>query len=192
MVFQQQIDNEAILDLPLIAFEGEIHLISHPSEVKKAIRRLEQMPVLGFDTETKPSFKKGKSNPVSLIQLAAENEAWLFRVNLLGRLPAINQILGNASLLKIGLALKEDLRSLSDCCTPNPDSFLDLQDFAPHFGIQEGGLKKMAAIVLGARISKSQQLSNWDRPDLSEAQLRYAATDAWIALKIYQQLTAKS
>ncbi len=188
MHFQPQIDKQDIMELPLVGFGGEVMVISSHSEAKKAVRQMQQEKLLGFDTESRPSFKKGQNHPVALIQLASPERAWLFRIALLGKTPELNEILGDNEILKVGLALKEDLRSLSHFCTPNPDSFLDLQEFAPHFGIQEGSLKKLAAIVLRSRISKSQQLSNWENPELSEAQVRYAATDAWVALRIYQTL----
>jgi ribonuclease D len=154
----------------------------------REIGHIEGQYILGFDTETKPSFKKGKLHPTSLIQLATPSQAWIMRVARIGYPERLLRILSSDEVLKVGLGLNDDLRRLRSDFHFEPGGFLDLQQYAGAFRIDEKGLKKLSAIVLGRRISKSQQVSNWDADQLTEAQLRYAATDAWICLEIYNTL----
>ncbi|MDD4645983.1 MAG: 3'-5' exonuclease domain-containing protein 2 [Bacteroidales bacterium] len=188
MNFASHIDPDELNLLPLRSFQGTIHVVSNTSEAEDAVRRLSQAEILGFDTETKPTFKKGKLNPVSLLQLATRNDAYLFRMNKLGRYPALEPLLTLDRPLKIGAAIHEDIRALKALYPKQTDGFIDLQDMVGQYGIENIGVKKMAAIVLGFRISKSQQLSNWEADTLTEAQMVYAATDAWVSLEIYLKL----
>jgi ribonuclease D len=144
--------------------------------------------ILGIDTETRPSFKKGTLDPTSLIQLSTLDPAWILRVNRIGYPREMLELLSRENPLKVGVSLHDDLRRLRSDFQFEPQGFLDLQQYVEAFRIEEKGLKKLSAIVLGRRISKSQQVSNWDADLLTEAQLRYAATDAWICLKIYYKL----
>ena len=189
-MYQNEISKEEVAALELIQFEGPISLIDSLESFEKEIDQIARQPVLGFDTETRPSFKKGKVYPTSLIQIASLEQAWIIRVNRIGYPRQLMEILSGENPLKIGLGLQDDLRRLKADFQFEPDGFLDLQNYVQAFRIDEKGLKKISGIVLSKRISKSQQVSNWDADILSEAQLRYAATDAWICLKIYYSLRA--
>jgi len=187
-MFQNEISKEEVAGLELIQYEGPIYVIDSMEAFEGEIRHIARQPVLGFDTETRPSFKKGKVYPTSLIQIASLERAWILRVNRLGYPRELLELLSGENPLKIGLGLQDDLRRLRSDFKFEPRGFLDLQQYVQAFRIDEKGLKKISGIVLNRRISKSQQVSNWDAEVLSEAQLRYAATDAWICLKIYNSL----
>ncbi len=187
-MFQNEISKEEVAGLELIQYEGPIYVIDSMEAFEEEIRHIARQPVLGFDTETRPSFKKGKVYPTSLIQIASLERAWILRVNRLGYPRELLELLSGENPLKIGLGLQDDLRRLRSDFKFEPRGFLDLQQYVQAFRIDEKGLKKISGIVLNRRISKSQQVSNWDAEVLSEAQLRYAATDAWICLKIYNSL----
>jgi ribonuclease D len=187
-MFQNEISKEEVAGLELIQYEGPISVIDSMEAFEREIRHIARQPVLGFDTETRPSFKKGKVYPTSLIQIASLERAWILRVNRLGYPRELLELLSGENPLKIGLGLQDDLRRLRSDFKFEPRGFLDLQQYVQAFRIDEKGLKKISGIVLNRRISKSQQVSNWDAEVLSEAQLRYAATDAWICLKIYNSL----
>ncbi|MFO7933301.1 MAG: 3'-5' exonuclease [Bacteroidales bacterium] len=187
-MFQKEISKEEIAQLDLIRYEGPICLIDSAEALRMEIGSIKREPVLGFDTETRPSFRKGRVYPTSLVQLAAPHCVWLIRVNRIGYPDGLKALFSGEEPVKVGLGLKDDLRRLTGDVRFNPAGFLDLQDYVEAFRIEEKGLKKLAGIVLGHRISKSQQVSNWDAEELTEAQMRYAATDAWICLEIYQRL----
>jgi ribonuclease D len=188
VMFQKEITNEEVAGLELIQYEGPIHLIDTREKFDRETGMILDEPVLGFDTETRPSFKKGKVYPTSLIQLAAADLVWLIRVHRIGYPRELKDLLSSEDHLKVGSGLKDDLRRLAANVKFSPGGFLDLQEYVAAFRIEEKGLKKLAGIVLGHRISKSQQVSNWDAKRLTEAQMRYAATDAWICLEIYRRL----
>ncbi|MFH0756541.1 MAG: 3'-5' exonuclease [Bacteroidota bacterium] len=188
IMFQKEITKEEVAQLELIQFEGPISLIETQEEFMKEIDAIACNPVLGFDTETRPSFKKGKVYPTSLIQISNTHQAWLIRVGRLGYPGRLLELLSSEEILKVGAGLHDDIRRMRYDFHFKPGGFLDLQQYVEAFQIEEKGLKKLSAIVLGKRISKSQQVSNWDMDDLTEAQLRYAATDAWICLEIYNAL----
>jgi ribonuclease D len=143
---------------------------------------------LGFDTESKPSFKKGNTNHVSLLQLATSSNAYLFRLNKTGLPETLIKVLSNPKILKVGIAIRDDIRHLMALHQFKPDGFLELQAFVKQFGIENSGLSKLTGIILNFRISKSQQLSNWENEVLTQAQQLYAATDAWAAYEIYETL----
>lgn len=187
-MYQNEISKEEVDALDLIQYDGPIEVIDTPEAFKAAVRIISRQPLLGFDTETRPSFKKGKVYPTSLIQLATLEQAWIVRVSRMGYPRALLKILSDELPMKIGLGLQDDIRRLRADFHFEPMGFLDLQHYVPAFKIDEKGLKKISGIVLNRRISKSQQVSNWDADELTEAQLRYAATDAWICLKIYHRL----
>jgi ribonuclease D len=187
-MYQNEISKEEVDALELIQYDGPIEVIDTPEAFEEAVRIISRQPLLGFDTETRPSFKKGKVYPTSLIQLATLEQAWILRVSRIGYPRALLKILSDELPMKIGLGLQDDIRRLRADFQFEPMGFLDLQHYVPAFKIDEKGLKKISGIVLKRRISKSQQVSNWDADELTEAQLRYAATDAWICLKIYHRL----
>lgn len=151
--------------------------------------RLLSSKVLGFDTETRPSFKKGRKNKVSLIQLSNSEIACLIRINRIGIPDELVTILSNPGITKTGVAIHDDIRYLTGIRKFKPAGFIDLQGFVKEYGIQSSGLKKLAAIILGFRISKRQQVTDWEAIQLSEAQQIYAATDAWVCHQIYNKLT---
>ena len=149
------------------------------------MREIEQIKILGFDTETRPSFKKGQRHKVSLLQLADDRSAWLFRLNMIGLPPELAAMLADPDIIKIGVAIHDDIKALRNLRPFEPGGFVDLQTVVADHGIKQLGLKKLSAIVLGFSISKSQQVSNWEAPALTEPQQLYAATDAWVCRRIY-------
>lgn len=187
-MFSSNIAKEDIQKLPLVAFDGKIIEIEAVSEVRKAAKYLSEQKILGIDTETKPNFRKGRKNNVALLQISTDDYAFLFKLKKVGIPEKLANILSNKDILKIGLALKDDLRGLKKYNEFEPAGFVDLQTYVKNFGIEDMGLKKITAIVLEQRISKSQQITNWESGQLSDAQKLYAATDAWICLKIYNKL----
>jgi ribonuclease D len=187
--YLENITVEEIQEYELSWFKGEIIIVDNLNTFGKVIPGLMKERVLGFDTETRPSFKKGHKNKVSLIQLAARNKAYLFRINRIGIPPELAGILANPEVIKAGVAVHDDIRFLKTIRRFNPAGFIDLQNFVRDFGIQSSGLKKLTAIVLGFRISKRQQVTDWEAEELSEPQQVYAATDAWVCYEIYNKLT---
>ena len=171
-------------------FKGEIILVDNEEKFSKAITLLKGKKVLGFDTETKPTFKKGVTHKVSLLQLATNDLACLFRINKIGLPDELIDILSDESIIKTGVAIHDDLKVLKAIRKFSPHGFIDLQTFVKDFGIQSSGLKKLTAIVLGFRISKGQQVTNWEAEELTEPQITYAATDAWVCHEIYNRLNA--
>jgi ribonuclease D len=188
--YKETITAEEIKELDLSWFEGEIFLIDNLKKFNEVLPGLKSSKVLGFDTETKPSFKKGRKNKVSLIQLANDKIACLFRINRIGIPAELAAILSDPGIIKSGVAIHDDIRVLSGIRKFNPAGFIDLQAFVKSYGIESSGLKKLAAIVLGFRISKRQQVTDWEAVQLSEAQQIYAATDAWVCCEIYNKLTS--
>lgn len=187
-MFAEEITNEEIKNLPLVQFTGKIFVIDSQKKVELFTELIKNQPIIGIDTETKPSFKKGAKNPVSLLQIATLNQAFLFRINLIGLPDSVIQLFENPDIKKIGLALKDDIQILKQIKQYKPAGFIDLQHYVKAFGIKSTSLKKIMAIIFGQRISKSQQVTNWDRPELTEAQQIYAATDAWACFQIYKEL----
>ena len=186
--FAENISIEEIRELEHKWFEGEIVMVDNFSTFKSVIPRLMKSQLLGFDTETKPSFKKGKKNKVSLLQLANKDLACLFRINRIGLPDELLRILSDRDVIKAGVALHDDIKILRHINKFGPEGFVDLQGFVKDYGIQSSGLKKLTAIVLGFRISKSQQVTDWEATALTEAQQIYAATDAWVCREIYNKL----
>ena len=187
-MFQSEISKEQVAELELIQFEGPIHVIDSLEAFESEIASIAREPILGIDTETRPSFKKGSMYPTSLIQLSSLEQAWIIRVSRIAYPKELLKLLSQEIPMKVGVSLHDDLRRLRSDFQFEPRGFLDLQQYVEAFRIEEKGLKKLSGIVLGRRISKAQQVSNWDADLLTEAQLRYAATDAWICLMIYYKL----
>ena len=188
LTFQKSITKEEVNKLPLQAFDGEIIMVDQYEELYDAVQYLKKYPILGFDTETRPSFKKGRVNGVALLQLAANSKTFLFRLNRIGLPVELTDLLGNPDILKVGAAIKDDIRGLQKLNDFDANGFLELQQYVSNFGIESFSLKKLSAIVLNFRISKRQQVSNWEAEVLSPGQLKYAATDAWVSYEIYQKL----
>ena len=175
-------------ELPLKHFEGVINVIENPLQADAIAEKLQKEKIIGFDTETKPSFKKGVSNNISLLQLSTEEEAFLFRLNITGFNGELTRLLSNPKIKKIGVGIRDDLRGLQRLKKFTPKGFIDIQELAPKYGIEVLSLKSLAGLLLGIRISKRQRLSNWEAEELSEGQKLYAATDAWAALRIYNKI----
>ncbi len=190
--FPERLGKELIKTLPVSAFDGKIHLITEIKDVSDAIKTLRKYPVLGFDTETRPVFRKGVQHNVSLLQLSTPKEAFLFRLNHLGFLNEIVEILEDPDILKVGVAILDDVRGLQKLGNFKADGFVELADIAGDLGIVTCGLRNLAAIFLGVRIIKKAQLTNWERPKINSKQSLYAATDAWICLEMYLFLEFKN
>lgn len=186
-VFASTIDSDVVSNLPLTLFEGKITVIDDfGPEYSRAIRFLKRHKVIGFDTETRPVFTPhAPQNNVALLQLSTAHHAFLFRTHKIGLEDPLASILASKKILKVGAAVHDDIRGLQKIFPFVPASFVDLQKMCEDYGIRDKSVKKLTAIVLGKRISKTQQLSNWEAATLSDAQKIYAATDAWICRKIY-------
>lgn len=187
-IIKKCISNDELAELPLSSFEGKVHLIEQPEDLGPALEYLSNQNIIGFDTETRPAFKKGQTYPVSLLQLSTSDQAFLFRINKIGLPNGLIKILASPNILKVGVAIRDDIKILQRIVAFKPGGFIELQDLVKNYGIENFSLKKLSALVLGFRISKSQRLTNWDAPELTEQQLIYGATDAWVACEIYKQL----
>ena len=183
--FPERLAKEHIKTLPVLAFDGQIHLVTEIKDVSYAVKILREYRVLGFDTETRPVFKKGVQHNVSLLQLSTPNEAFLFRLNHLGFPNELIELLEDSAILKVGVAILDDVRGLQKLSNFRAGGFVELADIAGDLGIVTCGLRNLAAIFLGVRITKKAQLTNWERPVINSKQSLYAATDAWICLKMY-------
>lgn len=189
MKFNPKITKEEVNQLETIEFSGEIVLVDEISKIKSAIDYLKTQKIVGIDTETRPSFTRGTNYKVSLIQISTDECCYLFRLNKIGFPLELLDFLSNTEIKKIGLSLRDDFYSLNKRKKINPNNFIDIQSIAKDYGILELGLQKIFAIVFAKKISKAQRLTNWEYETLSESQKRYAATDAWACLKIYQELS---
>lgn len=187
--YKKTIDKEVINDFPAFLYEGEVIVVEREEDVDKAVAFLSGYEHIGFDTETKPAFKKGEVHPVSLLQLGVENKVYLFRLNKCGLTPSLRRLLASEKNVKIGVGIRDDVKFLRRLADFRPGSFVDLQAYAVNFGIEEKSFSKLMAIIFEVKISKRQRTSNWEAPVLSEAQIRYAATDAWGALRMYRKLS---
>lgn len=188
MPLRERISSDEVNALPIRAYEGEIILIDSKEDIATAVSEIEEYSIVGFDTESRPAFNKGESYPVALLQFATPKKVYLFRVNMLGMDDGLVELLSNPKLIKLGIALHDDKKDLRKLGVSNPDGFQDIHSFIKDKGVINTGLRKLAAMILGFRISKSQQTSNWENEVLSERQQVYAATDAWVCLKIYERL----
>ena len=181
--------NKAIIStLPLIRFEGKIITVISESEASRAVDFLLSQPILGIDTETKPTFKRGVIHQVALLQVATHDLCFLFRLNYLGLSPSVVRLLMDRTVPKVGLSLHDDLHMLHKRGEFQAGSFIDLQNVVNEIGIEDMSLQKLYANLFGMRISKAQQLSNWQADVLSDKQKVYAATDAWACIVIYEEL----
>ena len=184
-LIQNKVDKKTIATFPTVSFPGKIVVVLSASEAERAVDFLLTQPVLGFDTETRPSFKKGIQHKCSLLQVSTSNCCFLFRLNYIGLCPAIKRLLEDTTVTKVGLAWSNDAHGLHQLGDFQMGTFVDLQDMARKLGIEDQSLAKLYANVFGERISKRQQLTNWERDVLDEAQKRYAATDAWACVQLY-------
>lgn len=189
-MFASSITPEEIAALQLASFPGEIVVIDAEGEAfDKAVAYLKKQKVLGFDTETRPTFTPEQhSNGTALLQLSGSGKAFLFRLQKCGLPRPLASILANPAILKVGAATLDDVRGLQKIAKFAPKGFVDLQNQVWEWGIRDKSVKKMTAIILGVKISKAQQLSNWEAEKLSESQQKYAATDAWVCREMYLKL----
>lgn len=188
MIIRNIIDKAEVNLMPPVCYEGKIHVAETPQDAERAVTYLRQFPMLGIDTETRPSFRKGLRYQVSLLQVATEQECFLLRLNLTGLTLPMIQLLESPNILKVGLSLKDDFAMLRARSPFQPQAYVELQEYASTFGIEEKSLQKIYALLFGQKISKSKRLSNWDQPKLTLPQQEYAAIDAWACLKIYRKL----
>src|SRR5690554_4495677 len=184
-----QITKEEVNALEMCAFQGRIVMIDHPKDIAEAVQALKKSRLLGFDTETRPAFRKGVSYDVALLQLSTPNTAYLFRLNLIGLPAGVQDILEDPKIVKIGAAVRDDLKGLRKLSpTFTPASFFDLNEELKRVGFLNVGVRNLSAMVLNIRISKSEQVSNWEGETLTDKQQLYAATDAWACLEIFERL----
>ena len=184
------ITREQINELELARFTHTAHVVTTPQAVDLAVRELMAEPVLGFDTESRPSFRKGESFPPSLIQLASSQAVYLFQLGRIGGFEGLVPLLEAGHILKAGVALHDDIRRLWQIHPFEPGGFVEISDLTRELGVEKTGLRSLAGLFLGVRISKGAQLSNWARPHLTQRQVAYAAADAWFSLQLYQRVKA--
>ena len=184
----KKISKEAINDLPLARWQGPVRVIATAEEARLAAQQCQSEHLLGFDTETRPAFRKGQSFPPSLLQLATADEVFLFQLRHVGLPGALLRLLGDPAVVKAGVGLDFDLKSLQDLRPFQPRGFVDLARVARQKGIRNNGLRGLAAAVCGIRISKSARTTNWANDLLTPQQIRYAATDAWIGRELFLRL----
>ena len=188
MAFQSTIDNDTVASLPAARFGGRIVVVDSAEQIESACNDLKQHSIIGFDTETRPSFRVGVSYKVGLLQLSTPETCYLFRLSHIRLDNRILKILGARHILKVGADVSGDIRSLHALRNFHADGFVDLQGEASRWGIEEKSLRKLSAIVLGMRVSKAQRLSNWEAEILTDQQCEYAATDAWVCVEILNKL----
>ena len=181
-----KIDKSELANKPRVVFDGIIEEIDTEEKAQKAIETLSKETVVGFDTETRPSFTKGVAHKIALLQLSTGNYGYLFRLNKIGIPDCVAEFLSNPDIKKVGISIKDDFHSLSSRRQMNPAGVIELQDLCGEMGIEEKGLQKLYCLLFDERISKNQQLSNWEIESLTEGQRQYAAIDAWACLRIYQ------
>lgn len=188
MAFQATIDNDSVAALDTVCFSGRVVIVDSDEGVEAACDELQRARVIGFDTETRPSFRAGVSYKVALLQLSTADTCYLIRLNLVRLSNRLLKILGSRQILKVGADVVGDIRALHQLRHFRADGFVDLQHEAIRWGIEEKSLRKLSAIVLGLRVSKAQRLSNWEARQLTEQQVDYAATDAWVCIRILEEL----
>lgn len=188
MIVRRSIDKDELKELPKAFFSGQIHVVQSEAETKKAVDYLKSRQAIGIDSETRPTFTKGQSHKVALLQISSENCCFLFRLNMIGLSQPLVDLLENPNVIKVGLSLKDDFMMLHKRAPFTQQNCIELQDYVRQFGIQDKSLQKIYAILFKQKISKSQRLSNWEADVLSDNQKQYAATDAWACLQIYNLL----
>jgi len=185
------ISKDALNKLPIRCYEGPIRLVNDRGQLGECVDILARESILGFDTETRPAFERGVTYPPALLQLATESEVFVFQFQALGGLGALRDILENPSITKAGVALSDDIKQLNECWKFQPRCFLEIGNLARDLGYKQTGLRSLAGMLLGFRISKKEQRSNWARANLTRSQIVYAATDAWVSRKLYMDLLGR-
>ena len=186
------ISKKEIMDLPIKKYTGSIHVIDSDAKMRAAVLALGRENVLGFDTETRPSFKVGESYPPSLIQFASRDGVYIFQLSHIRAYEGLADILGDEKRVKAGIAVADDIKKLRSLFAFNPEGFIELAGLAVSAGIKHAGIRGLAALLFGYRISKSTKCSRWDTPMLTREQIVYAATDAWICREIYFELRKRN
>lgn len=181
-------DKTLLADLPRVLFPGRIEVIISERDAERAVKFLMSQPLLGFDTETRPSFKVGRQYQVALLQVCSGDVCFLFRLNRIGFPLCLIRLLEDKKITKVGLSWHDDLRSLQQRKQFKTGTFVELQQIAAEMGIQDMSLQKLYANIFGEKISKGQQLTNWEADNLTDAQKLYAATDAWACVKLYKEM----
>ncbi len=188
MIRFKKLSKDEINGMPLIKYEGDIQIFSNKDNIQDAVDYLLTQKVIGFDTETRPTFTKGPLNAPSIIQLAGEKSVFIFQLGGSAMFEKLSQVLSEKRVTKCGVSVDRDLIELMYLNPFDPCSFIDLGDVARARDIPHHGLRGLAALLLKHRISKSSQTSDWSRRKLSDAQVTYAATDAWISLRLFKKL----
>ena len=183
-----KVDKAMISQLKRVEFYGKIYVVTSPVEAENVVDYLLSQPILGFDTETRPAFEKGKRYYCSLLQVSTRTDCFLFRLNKTGLCPAVVRLLGDEQVTKVGLAWNNDMLSLRQLGNFKSGRFIDLQDMVRELGIEDQSLVKIYANLFGERISKAERLSNWERSELTDKQMEYAAIDAWACVRIYNEV----
>lgn len=186
----KKITKEEVNELPLLKYEGKYEIIEDEHRAREACDELSNSPILGFDTETKPAFKKGQMHDVALLQLATPDKAYLFRLNKIGLIDELNKLFSDPNIEIVGVGIRDDIKDLQKLNYFEPSGFVDLNELAVQLDFESIGARNLAGIFMNKRISKSQQVSNWENEELTPAQISYAATDAWICLDIYEKMKA--
>lgn len=187
-MFEKEITKQQVNELPLQRYEGKVIVVSTQEQLDVALQELNKATVIGFDTESKPTFRKGDYNPVAMIQMAVPGKVYLIRINLTGFTPELQALFANEKVIKAGISIRDDIKEMQRQAHFEPANVVELNDIAKEAGVKNIGVRSLAGIFLEIRISKGQQTSNWSRETLSEGQIAYAATDAWVCLEIYQKL----
>jgi ribonuclease D len=188
--YLHHISKELIQFMPLAAFEGEVIIVDKPEMVAEAVAYLRTQQVIGVDTEARPSFSRGIHYPTALVQIASRERCYLFRLTHVGMPQELAEVFADPKICKVGLAFRDDINGLRRRRDFKPANCVDIQSLVSQYGIFDLGLQKIFAICFGQKISKSQQLTNWENSHLTPEQARYASTDAWATLLIYQDLLA--
>lgn len=183
--YQHKITKEEINELPLQGYDGDIRIVTEPESADEAVREILDEPILGFDTESRPSFKKGRYYLPSLIQIATSQRVFIFQLSKTPFPDALKEVFESSGIIKTGVAVRDDVKDLQKITPFNDAGFLDLGAVALKLKLETHGLRNLAAKFLGIRISKAARCTNWANPKLSRAQIRYAATDAWISRELY-------
>lgn len=182
------ISRDKLATLPAAEYKGEVCLVENEEQLEEALKDLNLAPIIGFDTETRPSFRKGQLYQVSLIQLATPQKCYLIRTNTLGYPKGLIDLLENPEILKVGLSIHDDFHNLRKVTEVEQQGFIDLQQFVKEYKIADNSLSRIYGILFGERISKGQRLTNWEAPELTKAQQNYAALDAYACIRIYNYL----
>jgi len=188
MAFKKYVSKDEIKNYSVEKFNGKISVIDKKKDLLDAYLFLKKQKIIGFDTESRPTFKKGVSSNVSLIQFSTKNEVFLFRINFIGFDDKLIDLINDKKIKKIGIAIFDDIKSLQKIKEFESNSVIDLNKLALNLGFESIGAVKLSILILGFSISKSARLSNWEKKDLSTSQIEYAATDAWICNMIYKKL----